>query len=246
MHHAFYVYLSQGQCNARQRHKRMVTPSILVTDCKYSFLLFATIYSPTLSDGLDSVQCYTSLDIILRFKMLAQWTLLRWAAYTILFCNRCNITLQELNPLQMGWPPAGQASCSPSQVQFASPSKTCPPPCFQLFFLPSVKAPPRSSLPLLSKRSSYTLIYLNFLPSVKVPLGSLPSSPSQTLGLLNPPSYTPHLFFLSSFHMWNVLQRSVPLLLVFFFLLWASCPTSQITVSLLLRQEFFAQTEPLS
>ena len=97
-------------------------------------------YSPTLSDLLYSVQCYT-----------------------MLYFTRYNITLQDvasLNPPQMGWPPPGQASCSPSQV-LASPINQ--------------KSP---VILLLIKFSSY-----QWKP---LPARSLPSSLSQNLDLLTP------------------------------------------------------------
>ena len=136
----FYIDLSQGQCNARQRHKRMATPSILVTDCKYSFLLFATIY--LLANPLrwaGAVQCYTSLDIILPFKMLPHWTLLRWAGP------------HQAKPVAP--PPRSSLPLLPKLLSYTLPN-------LHFVFLPSVKALPRSvpSSPLGLFVKSFLLI----------------------------------------------------------------------------------------
>ena len=193
----FYIYLSQGQYNARQRHKRMVTPSILVTDCKYSFLLFATIY--LLANPLrwaGAVQCYTSLDIILPFKMLPHWTLLRWAGP------------HQAKPVAP--PPRSSLPLLPKLLSYTLPN-------LHFVFLPSVKALPRSfpSSPLGLFVKSFLLISFSLYLFISE---SLLMSAPLLLILILPPSFhfpvvnqlpqlpDPRLFVVAIYFPHNALQ----------------------------------------
>ena len=113
LHTMLYAFGSYSVDRGREGDKRMATQSILATDCKYSFLLFATIYSPTQPSPMGWLYStkYTSL----------------YELPNVLNITHCSTWCSP----QMGWPPPGQASCPPSQVRpalsFQPPTSTFPP-----------------------------------------------------------------------------------------------------------------------